>query len=56
MNGRSSCRRSGGRTIRRRRGIGWDAGGGFADQLSELPTAFSRMAQASSPYFFFHSA
>lgn len=26
------------------------------DQLSELPTAFSRIAQASSPYFFFHSA
>jgi hypothetical protein len=26
------------------------------DQLRLLPTAFSRMAQASSPYFFFHSA
>ncbi len=25
-------------------------------QLSEPPTAFSRIAQASSPYFFFHSA
>ena len=24
-------------------------------QLSELPTAFSRMPQASSPYFFFQS-
>jgi hypothetical protein len=29
---------------------------GMAAQLSELPTAFSRMPQASSPYFFFHSA
>ena len=27
-----------------------------ADQLRLLPTAFSRIAQASSPYFFFHSA
>ncbi len=26
------------------------------DQLRLLPTDFSRMAQASSPYFFFHSA